>query len=60
MSKKIKAKSWSIGYYAPWAGDVEPYNAQYEYEDADGRHEVTKDFGSYDAAYGWLAQRIIL
>lgn len=57
--KKIKPKSWSIGYYGGW-NDPQAYNATFEYEDEEGRHEVTKDFGTYDAAYGWLAQRLIL
>lgn len=58
---KIKPETWSISYWSADAiGDEASYTAQYEYRDKNGKHEVSNDFATYSAAYGWLAERIQL
>lgn len=58
---KIKAKGWMIFYTEPlWDGDDDNYTACFEYKDKNGKHELTANFKSYGAAYGWLAERVEL
>lgn len=58
---KIIADSWMIYYNKPlFKDDDENYSASYEYKDTNGKHEVTGNFKSYAAAFGWLAERVKL
>lgn len=60
MVNKSKPTDWSISWTEPFLDDKDIYYASYEYREDGKSHSVSKYFETYQAAYGWLAENIVL